>query len=516
MAQAPCFRGKIHTGGRNQAGNTVKYKVFPGGFVACMGANSPSGLAGESSRIQWADEIDRYASSIQKEGDPLQLFWNRAGSFADAIFIESSTPTVKGISRIEADFEASDKRRWFCICPSCGENQFLKWDRIDFGARGFGNVDDPRYICENQGCTNPAWDDQMREGAIRAGDWQATAAFHGIAGFHLNGIYSLRHQQRGFKNRMHEMVVKYLEAKRGGRETLKVWINTFLAEPSIEELEVIEASEVNSRNEKYDADIPDGPLLLTVGGDVQKDRIEAEIVGFRGANETWGIENLYARGNTAKPEVWEEFEEWLFKIRYRADGTAFKVACTLLDSGHFTNYAYGFCDKNKYRRIFPCKGSSTPGSPLVTYSQNIRGLVLVGTEAAKEEIYNSLKIVDPGAGYAHFGYRERVNDLGYDDEFFEQLTAERIETTYTKGRRVRRFICPEGKRNEALDKRVYAMAACALLNPNWEALAKNLAVKAKVGESNGNANAPTIQNAPVLVARMPQRKRSGSNWTKKW
>ena len=41
----------------------------------------------------------------------------------------------------------------------------------------------------------------------------------------------------------------------------------------------------------------------------------------------------------------------------------------------------------------------------------------------------------------------------------QQLTAEKIVTTYVKGFPRRHFECPKGTRNEALDVRVYAFAA---------------------------------------------------------
>jgi phage terminase large subunit GpA-like protein len=518
MIRAKCFRDKISTGGRNNPGNTIKYKVFPGGFVSSGGANTAQGLAGDSARVLWADEIDRYKATIGKEGDPLDLFWNRAGSFSDIVQIESSTPTVKGASRIEATWDKSDKRYWHVDCPYCSAHQHLKWKQLDWGERGRGTMERPLYVCENQECDS-TWTDEQRVAAIRKGRWIATATFRGIAGFHINGIYSLRRPQRGFETRMHEMVVKFLESK-ANKEKLKVWTNTFLAESSIEDVEIIEASSVNDRNEKYDADIPDGPLILTFGGDLQKDRIEVELVGHTRNNETWGIENAVFRGNTAKPEVYKEFEKWLSKTWRRADGTVMKIAAGLLDSGHFTNYAYAFCARHRMRNIYPCKGSSTPGSPLVTYSQTKRGLVLVGTEAAKEEIYNSLTITEPGPGYSHFGYREQPDDLGYTDEFFEQLTAEQIEITYHKGHRVRRFTNPHQKRNEALDKRVYALAAKELLNPNWDALAKNLVSTSQPMQPSANEaiSAPAAPKAqhPSHFGAPYQMRRPGRSWAKNW
>lgn len=519
MSRAKCFRGKLAGGTRNNSGNTIKYKIFPGGFVSVGGAGTPQGLAGDSAKVLWADEIDRYKQSVAREGDPLELFWNRAGAFSDAIKIESSTPTIRGVSRIEIDFEQSDKRYWHVDCLFCKRTQHLKWAQLDWGARGRGTIECPLYVCENRDCDS-TWTDEQRCQAIRRGRWIATASFRGIAGFHLNGIYSLRKPQRGFQTHMGEMVSKFLKAKRAGRESLKVWTNTFLAEASIEDLQVIDPGDVSGHNEKYDAEIPEGPLLLTFGGDVQKNRIEVELMGHARDNETWGIECAVFHGNTAKPQVWAELTLWCGKARSRKDGVIMKIAAGLIDSGHFTNYAYAWCFQNRFRNVFPCKGSSTPSSPLVTYSHNKRGLVLVGTESAKEEIYNSLTIKEPGPGYAHFGYRETEDDLGYGDEFFAQLCAEQIEITYHKGQRTRRFVNLHQRANEALDKRVYAMAAKEMLNPNWDALAKNLVSTTKTMQPPADELPPAT---PAPKARHPahsgapyQLRRPGRSWGKSW
>jgi phage terminase large subunit GpA-like protein len=67
-------------------------------------------------------------------------------------------------------------------------------------------------------------------------------------------------------------------------------------------------------------------------------------------------------------------------------------------------------------------------------------------------VYARLKIAESGAGYCHFPVDR---DLAY----FEQLTAEKLRTKYSSGFPRRYWWKPDGKRNEALDCRVYAYAA---------------------------------------------------------
>jgi phage terminase large subunit GpA-like protein len=94
-------------------------------------------------------------------------------------------------------------------------------------------------------------------------------------------------------------------------------------------------------------------------------------------------------------------------------------------------------------------------------------LFAIGTDTAKELIYSRLKITELGAGYCHF-------PTHYDESYFKQLTAEKVVTRYNKGFPVRKWEKPAGRRNEALDCRVYALAALHILNPNLELLAAKL------------------------------------------
>ena len=72
---------------------------------------------------------------------------------------------------------------------------------------------------------------------------------------------------------------------------------------------------------------------------------------------------------------------------------------------------------------------------------------------------------DKGAGFCHF-------NMNHDDKYFESLTAERPVPKYYKGRMRIEWILPSGRRNEALDCRVYNMAAIDVLNPNFERLSE--------------------------------------------
>ncbi|EBA10260.1 Bacteriophage tail assembly protein [Sagittula stellata E-37] len=72
-----------------------------------------------------------YPVSADEEGDPVTLAEARSLTFAHRRkVLLVSTPTIRGLSRIEREYEASDQRRFFVPCPHCGAMQWLKFDRL--------------------------------------------------------------------------------------------------------------------------------------------------------------------------------------------------------------------------------------------------------------------------------------------------------------------------------------------------------------------------------------------------
>ena len=116
-------------------------------------------------------------------------------------------------------------------------------------------------------------------------------------------------------------------------------------------------------------------------------------------------------------------------------------------------------------------------------------------------IYSRLKIENEGAGYCHFP-EDR------SDEYFRQLTAEKIVTRYRKGFQRREWIKTRA-RNEALDCRVYALSAYAILNININSVA-NRFEKQKDSEAKPK---PTTLNP---VVHRPTNRTNKGNWATDW
>lgn len=451
----PSIKGKVKDPRARDSGNTTLHKTFPGGAISLVGANSPAGLASRPIRIVLCDEVDRYPLSAGEEGDPVALAAKRAMTFWNRKIVLVSTPTEKGASRIEAAYEESDRRRFYVPCPHCDEMQTLKWSGVRWSEKDPSTA---MYYCEECGA---GWTDAQRQKAISLGEWRASSPFKGVAGFHISALYSPWVS-------LPDAADEFLKSKRDPMR-LKTWVNTFLGETWEDQGEQVDEHDLINRSEDWGEELPDDVLLLTAGVDVQDDRLELEIVGWGRGEESWSIEYKTLYGDPSTAELWMRLDSILQqKFTHPVYGDMILRAACVDSGGHYTQQVYNYCRTRSGRRVFAIKGIGGEGKPVVGRpSKNNIGkinLFPVGVDTTKELIYSRLKIADEGEGYCHF-------PVGRSEEYFRMLTAEKKVTKYFKGRPRREWVKIRS-RNEALDCRVYATAALALLNLNLESIYK--------------------------------------------
>ncbi|WP_421663628.1 phage terminase large subunit family protein [Lysinibacillus telephonicus] len=444
----PTLRNKISNSKTRDGENTILQKSFPGGFIALAGANAPAGLASRSIRVLLADEIDRFPVSAGSEGDPLSLAEKRTTTFYNRKKVKVSTPTIKGVSRIEKEFESSTKERYHLPCPTCAHKQPLSWAQMHF--------ETVEHACIECGSLHNQFEWKNQEG-----EWIAEVPDAPKRGFHLNELLSPW-------RKWEEIIAAFKEAKRNGPEDLKVFVNTSLGETWQEEGEEVDENLLINRQEEYDAQVPDGVRILTAAVDVQDDRFEIEVVGWGVGKESWGIEYHVIHGDLKEQEVWNELDEYLSRTWIKRDGRAFAIACTCMDSGgHFTQEVYRFTKAREKRRIYAIKGASVKKGehvPLIHTTSRTRLvknlLVTLGVNDGKNRVLSNLQIRDYGPNYCHF-----PKGKGYNAQYFNGLTAERLETRYERGIPYQVWVKVRA-RNEPFDLRVYNLAALEILNPN--------------------------------------------------
>ena len=444
IESTPVLRGKVKDPRSRDSGNTVLMKEFAGGVLILTGANSAVGLRSLPAKYVLADELDAWPADADGEGDPFTLACKRTVAFGTQRKIFAvSTPTIEGLSRIEALWNQSDQRYYQVPCLRCGHYQKLVWAQLRWPE---GRPEEARYHCE--ACEHPHENWQKTEMLAR-GRWRATAAGDGrTRGYHLSALYA----PVGWPS-WPDLAREFVEAKRT-RETLQVFINTVLGETWRDEAAVpLEADALLGRREPFAAEAPAGVALITAGTDVQADRIECEIVGWGAGEESWSLGYFVIHGDTGQPEVWSDLDRLLARQWRHESGLLLPVSAACIDAGFETATVVEFCSARRSRRIWAVKGAAGFGKPIwprraTTGGRNRGEMFLIGVDTAKERVYSRLRVDRPGPGYCHF-------PLDRERDWFEQLVSERISVE----RGERTFSKPAGMRNEALDARAYATAA---------------------------------------------------------
>lgn len=468
IRDTPSLKAKVSDVKSRDSGNTIFHKKFAGGHLTFIGANTPSQLASRPIRILLADEIDRFPDSAGAEGDPLQLAIKRTTTFWNRKIIEVSTPTIKGVSKIEKEYESSSMEHLNVACPKCGKFQTYEWEQLKFEHEsGTKNFTVLGYKCRY--CGEIEREVVWKRQPIK---WIAEhPEIKDVRGFHLNELASpWKHWD--------EIVDDFLEAKRQGKEMLKVWHNTSLGLSWEEDGDLDIKDILFRRREFYNCMIPKDVVVLTAGVDVQDNRLEYEIVGWGRSKCSWGIKYGVLYGDPGKTEVWKMLDDVLFANYKRADGLEMQIMTTCIDSGgHHTQEVYDYCKRREMRRVWAIKGQGGSG---VSYIQrpsrrNKSGawLFMIGVDVGKDTMASRLKtnFVEE-AGFCHFPMEP---DRGYDEAYFEGLTAEKRNIRTVSGRIIINWVKKyEGIRNEPFDLRNYATAALEILNPNLDRLYEKL------------------------------------------
>jgi len=467
LIDTPNIRGRI------KKEKTVK-KLYPGGYIEFLGAESDRNMNRRTARVVIGDEIDTWKKEAGKAGDTITTMLRRTSDFVYRKNIIGGKPIGgeydplkeidESISVVDYWYKKGDQRKRYLPCPECNHYQLfefedLVWkkDKDENGATIEHYPETAHFNCAE--CNFEIYDHHKR-GMDKKGKWIAAKPFTGIASFDFWAILSYSPNVTWV-----DIVREFIEAK-NNRLKLKAFTGEVLARTWEEDFEKIEIIQ-DDRLEDYEAEIPNGVLVLSLGADIQKDRIECELVGWGAHEESWSICYKIFLGDTSKPEVWEKFDEFTNKQFMTEDGAFVRIYCGAVDSGYRPTYTYEFCKPKFNRMIFAIKGAKPVDAPIAPkrYSIQKRGsvgrvpLFNVGVNEGKNVIASHIATKKEGPGYMHF-----PNDPMYDEEYFKQLTGEK------KGKDGRWIKIRN--RNEALDVRNYAYIALHIAGVDLELISQ--------------------------------------------
>lgn len=492
LEETPVLAQLAPTGKRDRANRAELLEYGARARIIKAGANSPDSLRSDHLPYVICDEVDAFPWDVGTEGDPMTLIENRQRTYTRAKTYAVSTPTTEGQSRIDLLYSRSDQRRYHVPCPHCGEHQALDFGTgKPYGLRWRTAPEEPGepitvlaawYVCQHCGAEIQ---EKHKPDMLAAGRWVAkrpTRKLH--RGYHLNALYA----PTGLGLNWLKIAQKWLEVQ-GDTSELKAFVNTYLGEVWKEVGDSLEAASLLARLETYL--VAELSIHLKTGGvDVQKDRIEATIVGWGAGEEAWVIDHLILPGDTTQPDVWADLHDALTEAGVH-------IAC--IDARYNTSVVHDWCEKRQW--AVPIMGYDGMGRPLVEderrRAQRLRARRKrarppepIGVDQAKTLIYGRLKLTEPGPGYIHF-----PAEPAFDDEYFAQLAAERL-ITKVRGTRPFQEWVQLRPRNEALDCMNYNLAAMRLA----PMLIGRAVSRAGVMPASAPAPAPQAEAAPQQPA----------------
>ena len=408
---------------------SVSMKQFSNGATLIVSSSGTSkGLSSMPVRYLMLDEVDRYPLDVAGEGDPCELAVKRTVTFRKKKIFMISTPTESGASRIETEYSASDKRKFYVPCPHCGGEQELIFQYLKWAIDEQGAVCDIYMECWH--CGKPI-EERHKQSMMAKGVWKKDGTNSKTAGFHLSGLYSPWQSWHGIAEKWERA------SKENDINLLKVITNTDLGLVWQERYEKVLPEGMSRRCEAYTR-VPDKVLCIVSGVDVQDNSLHMNTVGFGVAEESWGLEYKIINGHVSSPDTWKALDEYLFNKEFITEsGLRMKILRACIDSSDNTDLVYQYIKPREERGMIAVKGSATPGRGIVSnrpskqkYSVN---LYIVGVTAAKDLIYHRLRNLEPGTGgFMHF-------NMSYDAEFFKELLGERIIRKKWNGRMVRTY-----------------------------------------------------------------------------
>ncbi len=313
------------------------------------------------------------------------------------------------------------------------------------------------------------------------GEWRATAtaknpkhvSFHVWAGYSYSPNSTWGH-----------IAAEWLDCEHDSN-LQKTFYNTVLGETWAELGDVPEFRRLYERRELWPSNsLEPGVVFLTCGVDVQKDRLELEIVGWGRDKQSWSVDYRIISGETHTRAPWLELDKVLNETWKTAQGNEIQIRMMAVDAGYNTTHVYEWVRRQPADRVRAIKGSDSLqmafGQPK-DFDVGRNGTRIaraskvwpVGVSVLKSELYAWLGLDGAGdtgiylPGFCHFPQ--------YDEEYFKRLCSEQLMKKKVNGRTVFSWIKIH-ERNEPLDTRVYARAAAAMFgldrfkDPEWDQL----------------------------------------------
>lgn len=507
IREVPALKKLAPWYGKKHRDNTLSMKRFAHGIgLWCLGGKAAKNYREKSVDLVAYDELSAFDEDIEKEGSPTILGDKRIEGSVWPKSIRGSTPKLRGICQIErAASESGHMMRFHIKCPHCQTEQYLKWGFKDSPYGFKWESDDAKtvyYLCEISGCVIHQNEIDF-EDARYICEHTGIATTDGLSWFTSDGAEISPPDSVSFHiwtayspfTTWVQIVKDFLKTK-GDPGKRKTFTNTTLGETWAEAVgERLQPEVICDWAEHYDAPVPCCVVYLTAGVDSQRDRYEMRVWGWAPGEEAYLIDRIIIMGRHDEEATLLRVDEAINAQYLTANGSLMGIGRVCWDSGGIDpDIVYRRSRMLGMFRVIPIKGASIYGKPVTNMprKRNVKGVYLteVGSDTAKEIIYSRFKLPRPTDGSPVHGLVHVPNNPDvFDLAEAGQMVAEELTEKYENGK-VKILWSSRGRRNEALDCFVYALAALRISISRWQL---NLDVLASANQaSSAEHSAPKI------------------------
>ncbi|MBE9491110.1 MAG: phage terminase large subunit family protein [Bacteroidetes bacterium] len=379
---------------RKSGKNEHQIQFAKGGYLVPFGAVNAAKMRSFSIAIMLKDELDAWADTVGKDGDPDSLSDARTDGYADQKKIfRGSTPLIKANSKTYKNYLKGDQRKYMVLCKHCKKEQYLRWEYIDKDTGVIGgykwDLDDDgilitesvRYDCKSCGGSHYEADKERLYSEEYGAYWKPTAKpiEKNIRSYHLPGLYSPIGMKPWYEN-----VILYLDAYDPIEKKVKdmtkyqIFYNNVLGEPFEIKGSSIRFITVSAhRRSIYTlGNIPNNYairyseskiLMLTCQVDVHKNNLAVSVMGWCRGQRPYIIDYWRFERKDNEPEcnelsspVWAKLRELIEEKIYIADdGTKYNIAITFVDAGYANDTVTTFCGDYE-SNVYPILGRDRP------------------------------------------------------------------------------------------------------------------------------------------------------------
>lgn len=437
-----------------------KERVDGRGSILISGANSPASLSQVSVPRQVQDDLSKWTTN--DAGDPEQQGDSRSRGYEFAKIFKNSTPLINPGCRITRSYEAGSQEIYLVPCPHCGFEHSLEW------ANMLSNLDEEKPEAVHFSCPDCGGviEEHHRAEMVKKGRWQAqnAKAARQHRSFYLWSAYAPLQSW--------EMIAReWLKAK-GDPAAEQVFLNDTVGLAYDSKGEAPPWEELRDRAAKSEIArgiIPAWASILTLGMDVQKDRVEWQLVAWGRELRRHVVDAEIVTGHISEEDCRKRLDDLVAKHWRHAAGRMLNVDLAAIDGNAWTEDVWEWAKRHPSSKVIMLRGVGSESAPLLARvkKERTRAGALVkyskrfynfATSVLKMALYRNVKKTDEmERGFVGFA-------SGLSDEYFRQLTAEHRQAVKRRDGFIDyKWVKDPNQANEMLDTMLQAEAAAIKL-----------------------------------------------------